>query len=172
MLELLSKQAALRLMSFPVAKKVAFLLLLYERMRPATYFYLAEGLAFSVFEEAREKFWRSLIQGAPPLSWVRLRDDIHDAIPDGEDFGSLEASFAMNAALVAGDIAGLLDDGQDSHIVEAMQYVSNSIDAYVMEQLGVVVFDSSFSKLIDKFVNAHPARAKRKAKGRRGCRLP
>jgi hypothetical protein len=61
MLKLISKETALRLMSFPMGKKVAFLLLLYERMRPATYFYLAEGLAFSVFQEAREKFWASLI---------------------------------------------------------------------------------------------------------------
>src|SRR6516164_6876094 len=100
MLKLISKKTVQRLMSFPTGKKVAFLLLLYERMLPALLsFRTPEGLDLSIFQEAREKFWRALIQGSRPISWVRLRDDIHDAIPDSEDFGSLEASFAMDAAL-------------------------------------------------------------------------
>jgi hypothetical protein len=155
MLKLISKETALRLMSFPVGKKVAFLLLLYERMRPATYFYLAEGLAFSVFQEAREKFWGSLVQGAPPISWAQLRDDILDATPDTEDSGSKEAGYALDAALVAADIAGLLEDGKEMHIVEAMQYALNSLDAYVLDQLGVVFVYKSIVKSLNELVEAH-----------------
>ena len=156
MLKLISKEKVQRLMSFPTGKKVAFLLLLYERMLPALLsFRTAEGLDLSIFQEAREKFWRALIQGSRPISWVRLRDDIHDAIPDSEDFGSLEASFAMDAALVAANIAGLLEDGQEIHVVEAMQYTSNSLYGYVMHQLGVIVVYKSIIKFLNELVEAH-----------------
>jgi hypothetical protein len=113
---------------------------------------VAERLDLSVFQEARKKFWRSLTHGEPTSSWRQVRDDIYNAIPDSEDFGSLEAAFAADAALVAADIASFLEDRRDSHIIEAMQFAINSIHAYVVNQLGVVVFDRS----IDKLVNAHP----------------
>jgi uncharacterized protein YjaG (DUF416 family) len=156
MLKLISKETTLNLMSFPVGKKVAFLLLLYERMLPALIsFRRAEGLGLSVFQDARAEFWRSLVQGAAPVSWARLRDDILKSIPDTEDFGSRAASFALDTGLVAADIAGLLQDGRDIHIVEAMKYALDSLDAYVLDQMGIVAFDRSSVASIHKFVDAH-----------------
>jgi len=161
MLELISKEAALRLISFPAGKKLAFLLLLYERMVPALYsFRHAEGLDVSVFQEARERFWRAPIEGAPRDSWEKLREDILNATPDSEDFGSLEASFALDAALVAADIAGFLGDGQDSHLLDAIRYALNSVGAYALEQMGVAASDHS----INKFVDAHPLMLKERQK--------
>ena len=156
MLKLISKETALSLMSFPVGKKVAFLLLLYERMMPALIsFRRAERLDLSVFLEARAKFWHSLIQGASTASWARLRDDILNSIPDSEDFGSQAASFALDTGLVAADIAGLLQDGQEIHIVEAMQYALDSLNGFVLDEMGIVTFDRSSIASIRKLVNAH-----------------
>jgi hypothetical protein len=155
----MSREIAQRLMSFPPAKRLALLLLLYERMIPALFsFRLTEGLDVSVFQEAGEKFWRSLTEGARPVSWGVLRDDILSATPDSEDFGSLEASFALNAALVAADIAGFLEDGQDAHIVEPMQYVLNSLDAYVLDPIEGLIGDKS----MNQFVERHPLVQKEK----------
>ena len=132
---------------------MAFLLLLYERMIPALYsFRVAEGLGVSVFQEARERFWRSLTEGAPPVSWGQLRDNILDSTPDSEDFGSLEASFALNAALIAAYIASLLEDGQDSHVVDSMQSPLNAIGAYLGEHMGT----EAYTKSNNRYVNFHP----------------
>ncbi len=130
MLELISKATAARLMSFPLGKKVAFLLLIYERMVPALRsFCLIENREFSTYQKARDEFWRSLRGGAQGVSWARVREDIFDATPDTEDYGSLEASFALDAALVAADIAGLLSDGQDDYLVEPLTFnVLNSLE--------------------------------------------
>jgi hypothetical protein len=156
MLKLISKETALSLMSFPVGKKVAFLLLLYERMMPALIsFRRAEGLDLTVFLEARAKFWYSLIQDAPTVSWAQLRDDILHSIPDTEDFGSQAAAFALDTGLVAADIAGLLQDGQEIHVVEAMQYALGSLDGYVLDEMGILNFDRTSIASIHKLVNAH-----------------
>lgn len=153
MLELMPKETTVRLMSFPAGKKIAFLVLLYERMIPALCSScLVEGLDFSIFQKAREEFWRSLTDGAWPIDWTQLREDILNATPDSEDFGSEEASFALNAALVAADIAGFLADGQDTHVVEATGYALNSLGAYVINAMGAVVYD----RTINDSVKAHP----------------
>jgi uncharacterized protein YjaG (DUF416 family) len=156
--ELISKTAAARLMSFPTGKKVAFLLLLYERMIPALRsFCLLENRDFSTYQKARDEFWRSLMGDAQSVSWARLREDILDATPDSEDHGSLQASFALNAALVAADIAGLLADGQDSHLVDPLKfYVLNSLDAFIMHEKEVRVVDYTMVRAIDEIVNTHP----------------
>jgi uncharacterized protein len=157
MLRRISKEAALSLMAFPVGKKVAFLLLLYERMMPALIsFRRAEGLELSVFLEARMKFWHSLIQGAPTVSWARLRERILNAIPDTEEFGSQAAVFALETGLVAAYIAGLLQDGEEIHLVEAMQSPVNSLDEFVQDEMGIFAFDRTSIASIRKLVDAHP----------------
>ncbi len=158
MLKLISKATIARLMSFSIGKKVAFLQLLYERMIPALRaFCLLENRDFSTYQKAREEFWRSLRGDAQDVSWARLREDILDATPDSEDYGSLEASFALDAALVAADIAGFLADGQYSHIVEPLTfYVLNSLSAFVLNENEVNVVDYTMVKAINKLVNTHP----------------
>jgi uncharacterized protein YjaG (DUF416 family) len=153
MMKLMSKETTAKLLSFSTGKKVAFLVLLYEKMiSELRSFCVTESRDFSIFQEAREEYWRSLMDSSPSISWTKLREDILNATPDSEDFGSQEASFALNAALVAADIAGFLADGQDIHIVEALGYALNSLSAYVMDETGVVSYD----RTISDFVNVHP----------------
>jgi uncharacterized protein YjaG (DUF416 family) len=153
MLELMSKETTAHLLSFSAGKKVAFLMLLYERMVPELHsFCLAEGRDFSHFQKACEEYWRSLTDSSRSISWAQLREDILSATPNSEDFGSQEVSFALNAALVAADIAGFLADGQDIHVIEAMQYALNSLSAYAIDETGVVAYD----KTINDLVRVHP----------------
>ena len=152
-MKLMSNKTTAKLLSFSTGKKAAFLVLLYEKMIPELRsFCVTESRDFSIFQEAREEYWRSLMDSSPSISWTKLREDILNATPDSEDFGSQEASFALNAALVAADIAGFLADGQDIHIVEALGYALNSLSAYVIDETGVVSYD----RTISDFVNVHP----------------
>jgi uncharacterized protein YjaG (DUF416 family) len=153
MMKLIANEVATKLLSFSAGKKVAFLILLYERMMPELRsFCLAEDRDFFIFEKARQEYWRSLLDGAHPMSWAQLREDILHATPDTEDFGSLEVSFALNAALVAANIAGFMADARDVHIVEAMEYALESLHAYVIDQMGLVAYD----KAINNIVGGHP----------------
>jgi uncharacterized protein YjaG (DUF416 family) len=134
-------------------KKLAFLMFLYTRMLPELHsFCVAENLDFSCFQRAGEEFWQALMDDKSSISWVQLREDILNATPDSEDFGSLTASFALNAAFVAADIAGFLADGQDDHIIEPIGYAQNSLGAYVIDKLGAVAYD----RTIDDYVEVHP----------------
>jgi uncharacterized protein YjaG (DUF416 family) len=152
MMRLMSKETTTNLLSFSTGRKVAFLVLLYEKMIPELRsFCLTESRDFSIFQNAREEYWRSLMDSSRSISWTQLREDILNATPDSEDFGSQEASFALNAALVAADIAGFLADGQDIHIVEALGYALNSLSAYVINETGAVAYD----RTISDFVNVH-----------------
>lgn len=152
-MKLIANEAATKLLSFSAGKKAAFLILLYERMVPELRsFCLAEDRDFFIFEKARQEYWRSLLDGSRPISWAQLREDILDATPDTEDFGSLEVSFALNAALVAANIAGFMADARDVHIVEAMEYPLESLHAYAIDQMGLVTYD----KAINNIVGGHP----------------
>jgi uncharacterized protein YjaG (DUF416 family) len=153
MLKLVSEENIAHLLSFSTRKTLAFLVLLYERMIPELRsFCLSESLDFSLFQKASEEFWQSLAGGDSSISWGQFKEDILNATPDSEDFGTLAASFALNAALVAADIAGFIEDGQDGHIVEAIGYARDSLDANAINEIGAVVYD----RRVEDFVKAHP----------------
>jgi uncharacterized protein YjaG (DUF416 family) len=158
-MNLLPEDIVTRLLSLSAKKKLAFAVLLFERMIPELRtFTTAERRDFSCFQAAREEFWRSLKDGKAPAFWASIREKLLNATPDSEEFGSLEASFALNAALVAADTAGFLADGQDSHLIETFGYAENSLDAYVINEMGVVLHD----RTIDDFVKVHPLVRKEK----------
>ena len=69
-------------------------------------------------------------------------------------------ALAAGPALVAADIAGFLADGQDTHVVEATGYALNSLGAYVINEMGAVVYD----RTINDFVKTHPLVRKRSGK--------
>src|SRR5258707_15741490 len=95
MLELMSEETRVTLLSFSIRKKLTFLMLLYERMIPELRsFCLAESHDFSIFQKAHNEFWRYLAEGESPISWAQLTQDILDATPSTVDFGTLEGSFA------------------------------------------------------------------------------
>jgi hypothetical protein len=112
-------------------------------------FCLTERLEFGAFQRAREKFWRFLSDDASSVPWVEVREDVLNATPDSEDFSSLEASFALNAALVAASIASFLADEGDSHVAEAIGYARDSLHANALSEIGAVVYDSAFETNIE-----------------------
>ena len=66
---LLSDYTISRIRLYSNGKKVALLVLLYERMIPDLHsFCLAEGRDFSIFQKAREEFWLALKVRASHLS--------------------------------------------------------------------------------------------------------
>ncbi|UGY13540.1 YjaG family protein [Bradyrhizobium septentrionale] len=153
MLKLMSEETTAHLLSFSAGKKIAFLVLLYERMIPELCsFCLTEGRDFSVFQKARKEFWQWLMGDDSSISWGQFREDVLSATPDSEDFGTLAASFALNAALVAADIAGFIEDGHDSRIVEAIGYARDSLDANATNEMGATVFN----RAVEDYVKAHP----------------
>ena len=153
MLKLMSEEATTHLLSFSAGKKIAFLVLLYERMIPELRsFCLTERRDFSVFQNARKEFWQWFMGDDSLISWGQFREDILSATPNSEDFGTLVALFALNAALVAADIAGFIEDGRDNHIVEAIGYARDSLDAYAINELRAAVFNH----IVEDYVKAHP----------------
>lgn len=156
MLELMSEETRAHLLAFPTKKKLAFLVLLYERMIPELRsFCIAERRDFSIFQEAHNEFWKSFADGKSSISWPQLRRDIIDATPNTEDFGTLEGSYALNAGLVAADIAAFIADGEDGHIIEAAGYAFDSLDFKVGE-LGMSFSDRTAAAHVDDYVMAHP----------------
>jgi len=152
MLDLISKERTSHLLSFATDKKVAFSVLLFERMIPElSSFTKSEGLEFSTFQLADEQFWLFLSNESSAY-WPQLREDVLDAVPHPDTFGSLAAYFAFNAALVAAAIAEFLSDRQDGHIIEAIGYARDSLDANATNELDIVVYGNN----VNTIVEAHP----------------
>src|SRR5260370_20835251 len=157
MLKLMSEETHAHLLAFPTRKKLAFLMLLYERMIPELRsFCLSEGRDFSIFQNAHDEFWRYLADGESPISWAQLTQDILDATPSTVDFGTLEGSFALNASLLAAETAAFIADGKDEHIVHATRYAFDSLDFKVrvpVEEKGVYGYGVAH---LGDYVRAHP----------------
>ena len=151
--ELLSEQKKSLLLSFSKTKKLAFLMLLLDRMLPELRsYFLATGRDFSVIQRARERFWRLLSGDETLVCWNELRETILDLLPDSEDDGSEAAQFARYAGLVAADIAGLVDDGQDSHVTEPIEYALETIYATATTGMQIYVY----SRAVEEAVTSHP----------------
>jgi hypothetical protein len=113
MLELQSAERKSLLLSFSRIKKLAFLILLYERMLPGLRsYFLASGRDFIVIQEADKQFWQLLSGDEKFVSWSELKENILDRLPDLDDDSSLPAPFALYAGLVAANIAGWLKTDQ------------------------------------------------------------
>jgi uncharacterized protein YjaG (DUF416 family) len=134
-------------------KKLVFLILLYERMIPELRdFCFSEGRDFSIFQKAREQFWQTVRGSESTSHWKELREDILDAAPNTEDYGTLAGSFALNATLVAAETAGFIDDGQDAHILDAIRYAEESLNACIITGLGLL----AYNRRINELVEIHP----------------
>jgi uncharacterized protein YjaG (DUF416 family) len=153
MLELLREEKKSLLLSLSRTKKLAFLVLLYERMLPELFsYFLASERDFSLMQRASKTFWQFSSSNETSASWSELRETILDALPDMDDDGSLAAQFALNAGLVAADIAGLADDGQDSHVTEAIGYALASV--YAKATIGTQIY--VYSRAVEEAVIRHP----------------
>jgi hypothetical protein len=81
-----------------------------------------------------------------------VTEKILDSLPDSEDDGSLAAQFALNAGLVAADIAGLAEDGENTHVIEAIEYARDSIHAKAASEMRTLVYDPT----VEEAVSTHP----------------
>jgi hypothetical protein len=125
-------------------------------------YFLASGRDFTVIQTANERFSRMLSGDEKFVSWNGLRENILDTLPDMDDDGSLPAQFALYAGLVAADIAGLAEDGQDSHVTEPLGYALESIHAKVSSEMRVFVNARATNEAIMK----HPLMQKERQRER------
>jgi hypothetical protein len=116
-------------------------------------YFLATSRDVSVVKRARERFWRLLSGDQAFASWNELRETILDLLPDSEDDGSEAAQFARNAGLVAADIAGLADNGQDSHVTDAITYYAPQ-SIYATATTGMQIY--VYSRAVEEAVTSHP----------------
>jgi len=68
--------------------------------------------------------------------------------PDSEEFGSVDALFALNAALVAAEIAGFIADDNDHHIIDAIGYARDSLDAKATIETEATVYDRAVGERV------------------------
>jgi hypothetical protein len=152
MLTLLPEKQITCLLSLPPKKKAAFMLLLYQRMVPELRsFASSQHRNFSRFQEASERFWRSLIDDSV-YPWLDLREKLLNELPDSEQLGSHEAYFALNCGLVAAELAGFLADGQNDHIIDAIGYARESLDAHATRERGTFIYDEH----VENYVETYP----------------
>jgi hypothetical protein len=128
-------------------------------------FCFSEGRDFSIFEKARKEFWQAVRGSDSTGHWKKLREDILDATPNTEDYGTLAGSFALNAALVAAETAGFIDDGQDAHILDAIRYAGDSLSARIITGLGLL----AYNRRINELVEIHPLVEKEKRVEEEDC---
>jgi hypothetical protein len=150
MIELLSEKPLAGLLSLPSKKKAAFMLLLYQRMVPELRsFVLTRHQKFSYFQEASERFW-SWLRDDSVCPWLELRETLLSELPDTEQLGTREAYFALNCGLVAAELAGFLADGRDSHIIDAIGYAGDSLDAHATPETELSIYDEHLEERIEK----------------------
>ena len=141
MLTLLPARQMTCLLSLAFGKKAAFMLLVYQRMVPELRsFVSAHRRDFSCFQEASVRFWSSLTDDSVH-PWLDLRARLLNELPDSEQFGSHDAYFALNCGLVAAELAGFLADRQDSHILDAIGYARDSLDANATREREAFIYD-------------------------------
>jgi hypothetical protein len=155
MLRLISEESKTLLLSLSRSKKIAFLILLSERMEPELKsYFLTRDRNFIPFQMANERFWLILSrdQEIHSSDWEKLQETLLDMLPDSEDDGSLAAQLALNAGLVAAATAAFANDGQDIHLTDAIENARDSIHAKAASEVQTLVYD----KTVEEAVNQSP----------------
>ena len=149
MLFLLSKDSDVQLLGLPKLKKVAFLTMLYGRLAPELRLFCSmEGIGVARFEDAYEQFWQFLANPQMSVAWDELGERILQVAPDSETYGTALGAFALNAALVAAEIAKYIADGADTHIIDSIGYAIESLHAKVSGDLGVFAYSDAIETQI------------------------
>lgn len=152
MVRLISEETLRRLLLLSTERKLAFLALLYERMIPELRsFCVTEGRDYSAFQRFHEQLWCHLTCHKSPVPWLELRNGMLNATPDSEDFGTPVASSALSAALVAIATADFANDYQDTHVLAAIGYTLDALDASAVGELDALIVN----RTVDRYVNSH-----------------
>jgi hypothetical protein len=149
---LLSANEIAPLLTLSAEKKLAFLILLNARMiQELQSFCVSHDRDFAIFDSARKLFLEHLNGENPAVSLAQVRNDILKETPDTEDFVGVQTTFALNAGLVAWEIAGFLEDNLDQHLLDAIGYAGDSTDAYAVEEFGAIVIDAA----VEAYASSH-----------------
>jgi uncharacterized protein YjaG (DUF416 family) len=100
-------------------KRVAFALLLCERMFPALEKF-ARDAAFdsSLYRDGLDSIWKFLNKSEILLNYAQMAGRYQDHAPDTEEFDHPLTSAALNAALSIATTISLLSDDDVNHVVE------------------------------------------------------
>lgn len=132
-MSVLSHKALLKpLLAMSQSQRLAFGLLILERLFPYLLaFAAAENLDASMHRKAKDFLWEALLS-PPDMSTLRLlREECIAHAPDTEDYSHGSVSDALNAALVIAELLDFLETGHESHIINTVQLVKDSVYLYV-----------------------------------------
>jgi uncharacterized protein YjaG (DUF416 family) len=133
-------------------KKIVFMLLCYERLRPNLLkFNEVHGIDSGTFEISREDAWQYLINATAPFSFAERKESILTLIPDSEEVGDIAAQIAMGAGLIIFEIVSYIEDEDDGHVGNVVNYIRDAIDASIISELGVITTSQS----VEDYVNNH-----------------
>lgn len=114
------------------SKKLAFVLLLCERMMPTFQVFGADtGFDVSRYQKYVETAWAHLDGESPVDDWAEASEVCFDSAPDTEAFDHVLTSSALNAALSIGLAMSYLSDRNIDHILEATDLARDTVALYV-----------------------------------------
>jgi hypothetical protein len=159
MLMLINEESKAHLLALSRLKRLAFLILLSNRMKPELRsYFLIRGCDFIPFQIADDRFWLFLSGDQEFHSWDELQHTLLDTLPDSEDDGSLASQLALNAGLVTADIAAFIQDGQNSHLTDAIENARDSIHAKVASEVQTLVYDKAVEETVNRSLLLHMER--------------
>ena len=116
-------------------KQLVFLLLVCQRLIPSFRALSREtGIAGeNLLLGLRNRAWSTLLAGVSRADFSTEVTQAESVEPDTEDFESVYASSALDAAIAVGLLMRAFNDGQTSTVVEAASLARDSIDMYVQD---------------------------------------
>lgn len=109
-----------QLRSLPESKRLAFVILLSERLILGLLRFAEEAdFDASIYQECLDIGWNSLAGTVIPINYAAKAKDCFENAPDTEQFANVATSSALNAALCIGAMMQLLADHNWYHAEEA-----------------------------------------------------
>jgi hypothetical protein len=123
------QQSLVSITALPPKKRLAFALLVFQRMRPSLIAFSEDtGFDNACYLQAEDAAWAALQNHAvdKALSQACLR-----GAPDTEEFTHGLTSHALNAALAMSDILEFTLDGRADHITDVLTLARDSVYLYL-----------------------------------------
>jgi uncharacterized protein YjaG (DUF416 family) len=138
MLEFDKASLSYRLSSLSARKRLAFMLLLCERMMPGFQKFGADtGFDLSIHHECLEKGWAYLGGNPNPESYEELAERCLESTPDTEDYQHILTSAALDTALSVRNLMLFLSDHNTYPIVESAGFACDTMFMWVEKRTPV-----------------------------------
>ena len=136
--------------SLSVSKKLAFILLLCERMMPAFQKFSADtGFYISRYQGYLERGWAYLNGKSNLGGYEDASRDCYDNAPDTEAFDHVLTSAALNATLSIGALMSFLSDHNVDHIIEVTDLARDTVALYVQITEAVPPLSLGFDEVMN-----------------------